>query len=388
MDRSEEPPRVQRLLRQQEALAAFGTFAFREENLPRILTEAARVCAEGLGTDYSKVLRYRDAAGDLIIDAGCGWKENVVGEFVARADASSPAGRAFVTGEPVITKDLTREHDFELPAIYPEHGIVSSANVVIASTGRRPYGVLEVDSRIRRDFDRDDINFLQGFANVLAEAVATVGRLEKINQLLREKDAALAEKEVFQRELQHRVRNNLQLMWQLLSSQAKQIQDRPARRGVEGVASRVMTLAQVYDHLLGVGLGRSVDLGQYLQSLCEAIRELHVAAAGIEVTCDVERVMMDLDRTTALGLVVNELVANSYEHAFPSGTGKIAIVLREDAPAGRVTLRVGDNGTGLRDGTASGIGMDLVRRMVRQAQGEIAVEAGAGGTAWTITLPA
>ena len=91
---------VGKLLRQQAALAAFGSFAFRELNLPKILTEAARICALSLEVPFSKVCRYRADENDLLVEAGWGWKPGVVGGVVSQANETSPQGRAYITGDP------------------------------------------------------------------------------------------------------------------------------------------------------------------------------------------------------------------------------------------------------------------------------------------------
>src|ERR1700737_3336537 len=128
---SDSAAEVRKLLRQQAAIARFGSFALRERDLLKILTEAARVCAEGLSVPFSKVCRYRAAENDLLIEAGHGWKAGVVGHVVSRADASSPQGRAFATGEPSICNDLREDNEFELPPFYAAHGIISTIDVVI-----------------------------------------------------------------------------------------------------------------------------------------------------------------------------------------------------------------------------------------------------------------
>ena len=167
---------IEKLLREQAALAKFGSFAFGESNLNKVLTEAARVCAESLGVPYAKICRYRKEENDLLIEAGCGWHAGVIGCVVSRADESSTQGRAFVTGEPVIVEDLSTNKSFVLPAFYAEHKIVATADVLIKGKGQS-WGVLEVDSATPRIFDQHDIDFLTGFANVLAEAVATAERM-------------------------------------------------------------------------------------------------------------------------------------------------------------------------------------------------------------------
>ena len=111
-----ESAEIRRLRRQQAALAAFGTFALGEGDLGKVLTEAARVCAEGLEVPFCKVCRYRPEENDLLVEAGIGWHQGVIGRVVSRADASSPQGRAFTTGDPVICGNLNADATFVLPS--------------------------------------------------------------------------------------------------------------------------------------------------------------------------------------------------------------------------------------------------------------------------------
>ena len=112
---------VEKLLRQQAALAGFGSFAFKETDLLAILTEAARVCAASLGVAYCKVCQYRPVENDLLIVAGCGWDGGVVGQVVSQANETSPQGRAYVTREPVIIRDLRESNNLALPDFYVRH---------------------------------------------------------------------------------------------------------------------------------------------------------------------------------------------------------------------------------------------------------------------------
>jgi hypothetical protein len=68
----DDAAKVRKLLRQQAAIARFGGYALRQSDLLKVLTEAARVCAEGLSVPFSKVCRYRAAENDLLIEAGHG----------------------------------------------------------------------------------------------------------------------------------------------------------------------------------------------------------------------------------------------------------------------------------------------------------------------------
>ena len=383
MSDSNNDPTVEKLLRQQAALAAFGAFAFREPDLHRILTEAARICAASLEVPFCKVCRYRAAENDLLIEAGCSWHLGVIGRVVSQANESSPQGRAYVTGKPVIIRNLHEANDLDLPAFYAEHGIVSTVDVVIPAVDGAAYGVLEVDSPYQHQYDVHDINFLTGFANVLAEAVATARRNKEIRELL-------ATKSLLAEELQHRVRNNLQMVTGMLDSYARTAADGPARDGIDLIVRRVTTLAQVYDSLLGVGLSETVDLAGYLRALCGRLPGLQAERSGVvQIVCHAEPVQLGLDAVTALGMGVAELVTNSYKHAFPDRDGTITVTLARAGPDS-ATLTVGDDGVGYRaepESTRHGVG--LIRRLLERVGGTLDVQSG-NGTLWTLafTVPA
>ncbi|HMJ42213.1 MAG TPA: histidine kinase dimerization/phosphoacceptor domain -containing protein [Pseudolabrys sp.] len=393
---NDDGAKVRKLLRQQTAIARFGSFALREDDLQKILTEAARVCAESLSVPYAKVCRYRPAENDLLIEAGYGWKAGVIGT-IESADPSSPQGQAFVTGEPSICNDVRKESNFELPRFYAAHGIVSTVDVVIhVKNDAKPYGVLEIDNDRQHDYDQHDIDFLTGFANVLAEAVATSARtatlqntIAQMKALVRDKDRLLDQKSVLAEELQHRVRNNLQLVYGMLSKQLGDTVDKAGRRGIKAIARRVSTLAQVYDHLLGAEMTRTIDFGSYVKSLCLNLADIQGAPDGtVTLTCDSESFILDLDVVTALGIVVAEVVTNSYDHAFPGGKGSIIVSVQSAFPdVNTMIMTLSDDGEGFKaQAESKRHGLGLVRRLVEQVRG-IASLNSENGTVWTIKIP-
>ena len=392
---SEDATQVRKLLRQQAAVAHFGSFALREGDVLKVLTEAARVCAECLDVPFSKVCRYRKKENDLLIEAGYGWHAGVIGNVVSRADVTSPQGRAFITGKPSICNDLRDDNDFKLPPFYAEHGVVSTIDVIIKGSDEQPYGVLEIDNNRQHDYDEHDIDFLTGFANVLAEAVATSARtgilqstIERMKVLVAEKDRLLEQKKVLAEELQHRVRNNLQLVYAMLSKQLDDTPDKAGQRGIRAISRRVSTLAQVYDHLLGNEMTRTTDFGSYVKSLCANLAEIQAAPDGsVTLTCDSDAIMLDLDVVTALGIVVAEVVTNSYDHAFADGKRGSIIVSVLRAGGDTATITISDDGTGFLATTESKRhGLGLVRRLVEQVRGS-AIVASDHGTVWTIKIP-
>lgn len=377
---------VRKLLRQQAAIAHFGSFALSEPHLMTVLTEAAKVCAQCLGVSFAKVCRFRPSKNDLLVEAGFGWHAGVVGNVVSPADESSPQGRAFVTGKPAICNDLGRDNEFALPAFYAEHGIISTIDVLIKGNGQ-PYGVLEIDSDEQRDYDEHDINFLTSFANVLAEAVATSKRVAILETTIEEKDSLLEQKRVLAEELQHRVRNNLQLVSSMLAQQLRETKDAESLRGIKAIARRVVSVAEVYDHLLGNEMTRTTDFGGYIASLCKSLADIQTSAK-ITLSCESEPLLLDLDVVTALGIVVTELVTNSFDHAFPGGTGATKVSVKAGTlPDDMATIVVSDNGTGFQAGiTSKRRGLGLMHRLVHQVHGTVTMTL-APGTVWTIRVP-
>ena len=383
---------LERVLRQQAALADFGSFAFGETDLDKILSEAAKTCAISLDVPFTKICRYRPEKDDLLVVAGFGWENGVVGHVISQADESSTQGRAFVTGMPVILQDIKKSNSYNLPDFYARHDIVSTVDVLVKGSSG-PFGVLEADCSTQHDFDEHDINFLTGFANVVAEAVQAAERnatlratLKEMEILVAEKVVLIDEKVMFAEELQHRVRNNLQLVYGMLMRQIE-LGDDNSKEGTCSIARRVMSLANIYDHLLGHGIVQTIDFGAYLQSLCTSLEEFQEKGAhDIKLQCQAMTPMaLDLDLVTALGIVVTEITSNAYLHAFPDRAGIIRVMLLQKDNTGILTIS--DDGPGfVQDKESRRHGVGLIKRLMEQAKGTAELKSD-NGTIWTLVFP-
>ncbi len=160
---------INNILRQQTAIAEFGSFAFGEKELSKILYRACELCAKLFDVEFSKICEYKKAAKKLEVVAGYGWKPGVIGYTYAATDRTSPQVFAFESQQPVSpsTQNLKR---FELPAFYAQHKVASTLDVVIKGK-HGAFGVLEIDTRLKRTFVAHDISFLTSFSNILAEAI-------------------------------------------------------------------------------------------------------------------------------------------------------------------------------------------------------------------------
>lgn len=172
--------REQELLRQQQILARFGELAIRSSDLDLILQEATRLVGEALGTDLAKVMELQEDGITLLVRVGVGWKPGVVGQVRVKAEKGSSEGYALQTGEPVTSDDIDHEERFTYAGFLKDNGVKALTNVpIVGAEGGRPYGLLEVDSRDRRAFSKDDVGFLQTYANLIAAAVQRIRLAER-----------------------------------------------------------------------------------------------------------------------------------------------------------------------------------------------------------------
>ena len=176
------------LLRQQDVLARFGEMALRSEDLDEILTEACRLVGKALGTDLSKVMELNADGLTLLVRAGVGWDPGIVGHVAVRAVKGSSEGYALQTGEPVMSDDIAKEDRFEYAEFIKAHGVKAIISVIIlGAEGKKPFGILQVDSRKAGHFVERDTKFLRGYANLIA---AAVDRLQ-VGEALQASEAAL-----------------------------------------------------------------------------------------------------------------------------------------------------------------------------------------------------
>lgn len=157
-------------LRQQAAVAQLGQLALAGTGLDNLLQAAVDATASGLEVEFTKVLELLPAGDSLLLRAGVGWQEGLVGEATVSAVTDSQAGYTLKTSEPVIVDDLPREERFSGPSLLVEHGVISGLSVIIIASGKT-FGVLGAHTASHRVFDFDDANFLQSVANILGMAV-------------------------------------------------------------------------------------------------------------------------------------------------------------------------------------------------------------------------
>jgi two-component system CheB/CheR fusion protein len=151
-------------------IARLGLAALGGRPLGGLQDEVVREVAHTLKVDFVKILQYFPEREDLLLRAGVGWKQGLVGTARVPAEAASQAGYTLMARHPVIVEDFAEERRFEAPALLRDHAVVSGVSCVIANGGH-PYGVLAVHARSPRAFSSEEATFLTSVANLLSVAI-------------------------------------------------------------------------------------------------------------------------------------------------------------------------------------------------------------------------
>jgi len=182
------------------------------------------------------------------------------------------------------------------------------------------------------------------------------------------------------RELQHRVKNNLQMITTLIRVEARRVREPAAEAGFDRLAGRVEALALLYRALGQEEADDAVDLGIYLSEIASAVMRAH-AIEGIRLDLKVDTWPVSIDVAMPTGLVVNELLMNALKYAFDGRDGGTITLHCTTDPQGCRVL-IADDGVGLPEGTSwpgtGKLSALIVRALVQNARARIDVQSAPG----------
>ena len=348
----------------------------------RFLEIAAKHVARAIEVDNVKILRYRRKTSDFIFAAGEGWKEGVVGAATMSATFQSVAGRAFHTAEPIVVPDIEDVHDFLIEPIMREHGIVAMSNVPILVNGSA-WGVLEVDNKTRRDFGQDTTEFLTAAAAMIGPALQEQSPERPDSEAIAAAIRQAQERDILLREMQHRVKNNFQLILGSVAVQRRRFDAQDVRRALDHVTNRIVAVSLAHDQL-APDQSDIVDFAGYLRALCNSIES---QVDGIAIELQTDELELGIDRGMPLGLIVNECATNSVKHAFDDDGGRITVALRTGVGRGEAELTIADNGKGIKSDATRGSGLKLIAALARQVGGSLDQTSSKDGTTTRIIFP-
>jgi two-component sensor histidine kinase len=202
---------------------------------------------------------------------------------------------------------------------------------------------------------------------------------------------ALAERDLLLKEVNHRVKNSLQLVLSMLSLQGHRFKEPDTRELFTKAISRVTAIAAIHERLYQDADPLTVEMHTYLTGLCSEL----VRASGMEenaqasLQIEVEQMRLPTEHGVAVALVVNELVMNALKHAQPTKGPAVINVRLVRYDAAQVRLTVSDNGASQEQsqGEVAGLGTQLIRMLARQLNGAVSIERAAGNYAVHVTFP-
>jgi two-component sensor histidine kinase len=233
-------------------------------------------------------------------------------------------------------------------------------------------------------------NLIKDDAGARAFRLVALGKTgSRGSALVAELEKQVTEKDIQLRELQHRVKNNLQMITALIRVEAKGVTDHTTSEGFDRLAGRVEALGILYHALTASSSDAAIDLGIYLSEIAAAVMRAH-AVEGVHFDMQVDSCLVPLDVAMPTGLVVNELLTNALKHGF-KGRSRGVIALHSTTNAAGCEIVVSDDGVGLPEGASwpkpGKLSALIVRSLVDNAHAELTVSSVRGeGTRVTISF--
>lgn len=223
------------------------------------------------------------------------------------------------------------------------------------------------------------INWLLG-VSILAALLALISigytfrSVKAKNKLLEAKNEKI---QLLIRELHHRVKNNLQVISSLLGLQSIKIKGDEAKLAFEEGKSRVNAMAMIHKKLYQEENLEKVNIHEYLEELVEHLKYSFAGEKEIDVALEVDQAQFNMDKAIPVGLILNELITNSFKYAFED-IEKPLLEIKLLQVDGKYNLSISDNGKRLEKGfdiqNSPSFGLKLVHLLVEQIHGSFHVE--------------
>lgn len=203
--------------------------------------------------------------------------------------------------------------------------------------------------------------------------IAIKGNRKK-NKRLQEQNK---EKEFLLKEVHHRVKNNLEIVSSLLSLQASQLKNSTLTASLQEVQNRVYSMSMIHKRLYQDRNLTAIDMQDYFIDLGTHVLESFGAEKKVEIIYGIEKIELDMDMAVPIGLIVNELLTNSFKYAFPNNRKGTIELLMEREKGDLIVLKVADDGVGQNQeehAKNKGFGKQMIDLLVQQLDGQLTYE--------------
>jgi two-component sensor histidine kinase len=227
------------------------------------------------------------------------------------------------------------------------------------------------------------------WATIIVAVMASVSLVILfINSVQKTRSRLLIEKkneenEVLLKELHHRVKNNLQVIYSLINLQKRRLETPELNQSLSMVQNRIKTMSLVHQNLHENESFKEVNLASYIKTITEYLLSLYLnEEKDISIQLNIDpAIEMPMDRSITMGLLMNEIISNSLKYAFKGRTSGIISIDIQRIQDG-FQMKLSDNGLGFipEEVQAKSLGMYLIKNLVKQIQGRYDIESFNGTT--------
>ncbi|MCS3923615.1 PAS domain-containing sensor histidine kinase [Methanosalsum natronophilum] len=228
----------------------------------------------------------------------------------------------------------------------------------------------------------DNEPYMMVLARDITEQIKSIEFENKVREL--------EKKHLIVQEVHHRVKNNLQVINSLLNMQARSFDDERVLNAFKDSQTRIRSMSIAHEQLYGAQDLASVEISKYIHDIVNSVlRHYNNEEKDIELNLDSDEIYLNMDYTIPLGLIINEIVTNSFKHAF-TGRDDCKLTVKFKTINDNYQLIVRDNGPGIPANldieTLDSLGFKIIDLLVTQLSGKIDIDT-SHGTCYKILIP-
>ncbi|WP_440999908.1 PAS domain-containing sensor histidine kinase [Fodinibius sp. SL11] len=296
----------------------------------------------------------------------------------------SPAyGHEFADLQTINTPQIIQPDQLQPLTQRTSDSSVSYGVIIPGDSG--PLGFAAAQYADNYELNTNDELFLKAVAHIISITTARKQAEQQLQQSLDEKKTLLSE-------IHHRIKNNLAVISGLLEVQALETEDEQVRFTLHDSQQRIQTIATIHEKLYQSSTLAEVGTKQFIEDLISSIHDTQNPGTQQDISyeMDIEDISLDMDQAIPLGLIVNELVSNTYKHAFEEQK-QGHVTIRLETKDNTIRLQVTDNGKGLPENftlqQSNSLGMNLIQTLTHQLEGKLEYQNTENGCEFTVTAP-
>lgn len=265
---------------------------------------------------------------------------------------------------------------------HPEKDFYSIQDLEILKTIASMASVKIDQARYRALLEEKSENLQQEVAERTRELTNTIQKLqESYNQIKRSNQ----EKETLMKEIHHRVKNNLQIVSSLLNLHANKTTNPEDENVFRDCQNRIKSMSVIHEQLYNKSDLSSINASLYIEEICEELMESYQAKERVKIIFDLQKVFLNIEQSVPFGLILNELLVNSFKHGIPKGQGEIHITLGQSGTM--IQLIVHDTGLGFDPKKIKeSMGMELIETLSEQLNGTAVYSNNGKGTTCSVAF--